>query len=256
MFITARRAPTSIVTPKANSNTSPAEPLSNSALRAAANAPGQGCPALRTAGQRTAAKLLAKLRPFKWRRDQQFIISADNSDRVVCHGAKADRNHLNIPSANFFTMEGLPSDALARLDLNSRLTLHGHGDTGAFLIKDGERAQHLSPQALARKLQSGGLKQVGVLKLKACNVGNGNYLKELVQELTKLDIQVGYVSGPTGSYSDDRVPMKIGGRRFNFRLPILTATTVSIVIPEKFGLKTIKGNTHVAFPGTRYNLPP
>lgn len=69
--------------------------------------------------------------------------------------------------------------------------------------------QHFSPKQLAEKLQSYGLKEVGVLRLDSCNVGDGDYLVRLKKELDLLNIKVGYLSAPNGYLQATHLPFCI-----------------------------------------------
>jgi len=134
--------------------------------------------------------------------------------------------------------------------LESRLDLCGHGDA--------EGIGHLDAAQLADVLQGAGLKQLGVLKIEACNVGKGNYLNELKAELTKRGIDVGYISAPTDYFSENRTyEVKDGAERVKTELPILPKKMVGAFKPAALGgMKIVKGNVDIGFPGTRYNLPP
>ena len=111
------------------------------------------------------------------------------------------------------------------------------------------------PAELARFLADAGLTEVGVLKFKACQIGKDDYLPRLVDELSERGIRVGYVSGPTGDYTDMRLPVKIGNMRFNFRPIFFSPPKMVGWKPEKYGLRTAKGNVDITFSGTRYDLP-
>jgi hypothetical protein len=202
-----------------------------------------------------------KQEKFKWRPEQQFNICADEGDYIIKAGAKVHRNERKIPLENCFNMADLPkSKALNSLDLNSRLTLHGHGDTGAFCSVDANgKVVESSAWKLGKFLHDSGLKEVGVLKIKACNIGEKQFLEKLVLSLNHHGVKVGYVSAPVGTYADIRIPMKIMGKRFNF-MPIpgfpkvVSGGKLWLVKPEKYALKTVKGNVDgLEFNKTRYS---
>ncbi len=137
---------------------------------------------------------------------------------------------------------------LSNIKLTSRLDIHGHGDTDHF--------SELSAEDLASALWNAGLTEVGILKLQACNVGKGDFLIHLKQELDKFGIKVGYISGHKGIFVDWRREVRIFNYAFNIKHPpFFPAKTVGFLIPETYRLRVIKGNIDIAFPGTRYDLP-
>jgi hypothetical protein len=197
----------------------------------------------------------------KWRPEDRYIVSSD-SDKVVQYGAMAKAIDRHVPNQNHFHFYAanassagpsrhfgttLNSTSLSPLTLADRLDLHGHGDS--------ERFEGLSAAQLAVGLRDAGLSEVGVLKLQACEAGQGSFLEDLAAELNRLGIRVGYVSGPIANISDTRIPVSIFGRQFNIQyLPkvVFYSGLKSKPRPEKFALKTVRGNSVVAFPGTRY----
>ena len=99
-------------------------------------------------------------------------------------------------------------------------------------------------------------------KATTSNSSGTSYLSE--------DIQIGYLSAPTGDRVDMRFVAKIAGKRRVVNstraiVPVVAPVpylgvgmakkVVSYVIPEPLALKVVKGNANVAFPGTRYSLP-
>ncbi len=134
---------------------------------------------------------------------------------------------------------------LSKINLTSRLDLHGHGNIDNF--------SELTAEDLARALYNAGLTEVGIIKLHACNVGKEYFLIDFKKELNKLKIKVGYISGPTGIAVDWRVEARILNHEFSIHC--LPFKTVGFLIPEKYRLRVIKGNIDIAFPSTRYDLP-
>ena len=112
---------------------------------------------------------------------------------------------------------------------------------------------------LAQKLVDAGLKEVGVLKFKSCDVGKERYLEKLKVALDLRDIKVGYISAPTGRYRESRININVAGRAFNLNpfccIRLKTVESGFKIVPERFGLKTIKGNVDISFNGTRYDIP-
>lgn len=186
----------------------------------------------------------------KWPLEKQFAISSD-SDWIIKNVCKVHTTERKIPKENLFSIANLSRDSLARVDLTGRITLHGHGSTKDFA--------GMSPTMLAQKLVDAGLKEVGVLKFKSCDVGKERYLEKLKVALDLRDIKVGYISAPTGRYRESRININVAGRAFNLNpfccIRLKTVESGFKIVPERFGLKTIKGNVDISFNGTRYDIP-
>ncbi|WP_434634621.1 hypothetical protein [Chromobacterium sp. CV08] len=137
------------------------------------------------------------------------------------------------------------SNTLSQLTLNDRLDIPVHGsitgpsDPGDLGVG---RPQHFSPKQLAEKLQSYGLKQVGVLRIDSCNVGDGDYLVRLKKELDKLNIKVGYLSAPNGYLQATHLPF----------LHIRPVWQTKFWNPWN----VVEGNAKVDFKGTKYSANP
>lgn len=126
-----------------------------------------------------------------------------------------------------------------------------------------------TPKSLAQMLQQLGLKSVGVLKFQSCLVGRGQFLVQLKHELHLRGIQVGYLSGYTGVLLDPRFIVDLCGRKFrldsNIGLKLLfppawptlfgKGKSVWGIFPPSWCQKVVKGDAHVRFAGTRYDLP-
>lgn len=202
-----------------------------------------------------------------------FILSLDDGNEVVRTNAKTKALRNKIPPDNCFyygtkaprnpSGKRLDKQSLGQLSIDSRLTLIAHANEGSF-------ARH-SPALLALKLRDAGLRKVGILKLEGCNVGSGDYLEQLKDALNKLNVEVGYLSGPTGSHADTDVVMKTPfGRKavdasFPFKLIVpplwphlftshSTRALTGAILPGTH-LKIVKGNADITFPGTHYDLP-
>ncbi|AYR24567.1 hypothetical protein RC54_12360 [Herbaspirillum rubrisubalbicans] len=194
-----------------------------------------------------------------WAPEKRFVISS-MSDRLVRDGGVINARAHNVPKSNRFELEEtshcsefgeqLRNGSLGRLDRTCRLDLHGHGDMFGF---EGD-----GPFILACKLKRAGLKEVGVIKLQSCRNGKGDFLKEFLEALSQLGIKVGYVSAPVADLLENRSVAKIAGREFTYQalfyMPSkLIRKKYGLFIPETFGLKVVKGNIDVRFPGTRYS---
>lgn len=216
------------------------------------------------AGERsTARRLLGMMginsqpEKHRWAPGQQFILNGNSSDWVIRSAVKTHRNERKIPDCNIFSMANLPgSNALAQLTLDSRLVLHGHGSLTRFYYMDSNGNNvGATARALAAFLHSAGLRAVGVLKFKACDLGRGAFLEDLVHELEHRGVSIGYASAPTGIHISTQKPISINNHRFNIHvIPFIPPKTVNHPLkPEKYGLNTVKGNVPgLKFPGTRY----
>lgn len=197
-----------------------------------------------------------------------FILSLDDENDVIRTGAKTKALRNKIPPDNCFyygtkaprnpSGKLLDKQSLGQLSIDSRLTLIAHSNDRSF-------ARH-SPALLAQELFDVGLRKVGILKLEGCSIGSGDYLEQLKDALNKLNVEVGYLSGPTGLHVDTDVVMKtpFGRKAVDVVFPLkLIAppmwpylfTSHSTGVRPGTHLKIVKGNADITFPGTHYDLP-
>ncbi|KOC91100.1 hypothetical protein [Winslowiella iniecta] len=136
--------------------------------------------------------------------------------------AKSSITQHNIPRSNIYGELGTnrPNSFLQRPDsttfsgltMNDRLDVPVHGSILAPSsskvkgIQGAETFVYYSPEALAKKLYSYGLRQVGILRLESCNVGSGDYVTAFKKELDKLGIKVGYLAAPNGYLTASNLP--------------------------------------------------
>lgn len=188
-----------------------------------------------------------------WAPDQRFIVSSER-DGVIKTGSRVLAASRSIPIANVFSFEQLMNcyetpgadRPLRSVCARSRLDLIGHATSSNF--------EGHSPNQLAMLLHSGGLLRVGVIKLQGCNTGLGTYLEDLLTELTRRRIEIGYLAGMKGPQSDMRFAINLFGKDRTFRsIPFLPQKWVGDR-PEYFGIRTIRGNMQCQFSGTRYDL--
>jgi len=160
------------------------------------------------------------------------------------------RNH-DIPLNHVFgEMRGLRPDSfvqkpkintLSGLTLNDRLDIPVHGsitgpaDSG---VRNLASYQSFSPAQLVQKLQSYGLKEVGILRIDSCHVGAGFYLPEVKRMLDRAGIKVGYLSAPNGYLQVSHLPF----------------LKIRPVYQTKFWdpWNVVEGNVKLDFPGTKY----
>jgi len=209
-------------------------------------------------------------------RQQRYMISAD-SDFVVRKNVSVQRTHRRIPKDNVFVLDTQLTQARERegralsgrrltgdstllqaIGLTSRLDIHGHG------VGTPASFEEIDPQELARLLFANGLRAVGILKVYACSVGKGDYLERLGEELNRLDVRVGYLSGWTADVLDLRLSVRVGRLAWVLRLTWIAVPCIPTLVshrvaqdfrPERFILRRIKGNEDVRFPGTGYDFP-
>jgi hypothetical protein len=173
-----------------------------------------------------------------WRGDERYVVSIGTHKSTLQHARAQARLHA-VPSKNQFHMDSGPrppktfgsaaqpgdNGSLSALTLEHRLDVHvAHGAT--------------TPDQLAQRLHTAGLRRVGVLKLQGEGLGAGAWLSDLKTALVAQGVQVGYLSAPTGKVR---------------RLPVVNRAVVSKG-DEAVGLQVLKGNAEVTFAGTRYDL--
>jgi hypothetical protein len=141
---------------------------------------------------------------MKW--ENAVIISfAGDEDDARQHESLARRYH--IPAEHCFRMPNSPfpqsftpidTSSLSCVGPRTKLIIGGHGEPSHF--------NFMSPRELADGLHRCGLRSCGLITMKACAVGAGNYLKELGSELDAHGITVGWLKGYRGlvSFSEGR----------------------------------------------------
>jgi len=227
---------------------------------------GQGLEAGPIDGGTAAASAVAQTgEPHRWARQNRFILCMDDSDGWARSSAAAAAVHGRVPADNLFHLNRRAENAgtplgtelttagLGGLTLRDRLNIHGHGNHAQVFSGDAA----FSAEQLAEKLVSCGLKEVGVLKFQSCDVGRGEYLKELRDELARRGVAVGYLAGYTGLYCDSRIPFHLCGIR-GFVDPCIAPVVLKHgIIPARARKATtvVRGNADVRFPHTLYDSP-
>lgn len=123
-----------------------------------------------------------------------------------------------------------------RLDIVIHGSIYGPSDCGDDIYLPTNYTAH----AVAQRLLSYGLKEIGVLRLDSCHVGAGAYLHQLKQALTGVGIKFGYLCAPNGYLQAYHMPFS--GVRPVYRLKFWEPWHV------------IKGNVDVRFLGTKYDF--
>jgi len=129
--------------------------------------------------------------------------------------------------------------SLSHLDKTSRLYVVAHGASTGTGPQEWDSStgtfDMYTPERLATRLYSYGLREVGVLRIDACYTGQGNYLARLKTALDNKGIKVGYLSAPTGAVTTTNF-LKT---RFVFSF-------------NDDAWRIIRGNENVSFDGTKY----
>jgi len=80
-----------------------------------------------------------------------------------------------------------------RLTLRDKVMIFAHGDP-AFV----QGASNYTPVDLAKKLKQWGIERAGLITLKCCNVGTGNYLEQFKEALASEGVEVGWLKAYKG----------------------------------------------------------
>lgn len=159
--------------------------------------------------------------------------------------AKDSMKHNGIPRENIFTeypkadVNGCynqpTSNSLAKLDKFCRIDIPVHGNSSGPI----DAGKAITVAALTKTLMDAGLKEVGVLRLDSCNVGDGPFLFLLQNHFRDKGIKVGYFAAPNGLLNITHLPLT--DIRPVWKLPF---------IGDSWSVR--KGTLDIAFPGTRY----
>ncbi|TGC20907.1 hypothetical protein [Escherichia sp. E1130] len=132
----------------------------------------------------------------------------DSSPDLLERHARSSRATRGIPQENFFAdvaqdplahrrsapFNVIDGGSLSSLDKNSRLDVSAHGNRNGPVAG----LNNITAKELVDKLWDAGLREVGVLRVDACNVGNGAYLLQLKTALNAKGIRFGYIAAPNG----------------------------------------------------------
>jgi hypothetical protein len=108
------------------------------------------------------------------------------------------KSWYNIPRARMFTnrpseydkFSPLTPTSFAGVTLGDKLLVIGHGNQ--------TRVAHIPADDLVRSLHGWGLRAVGVVSFKACQIGSGAFLSTFVLECGARGIDIGWAKGYTG----------------------------------------------------------
>ena len=193
----------------------------------------------------------------------QYQLSLEDG---TCHTSEAHRiRHdiewgKNVGVDRFLHGIAIYDRPLESIGETDRLTIQAHGNETH--VSD---ALLYEPRQLAQMLYGAGLRQVGILKISSCEIGAGTFLEELKAALDSRGVKVGYLSAPIGILLDNRIPMQVCGVEFTINNNLGRGRSVlgnkgvqrpdGKLVPERHGLRVVKGNVDLRFQGTRYDLP-
>jgi len=201
------------------------------------------------------------LQPNLLKFGQRAVVSS-NTDLVVDQSARnlantrkvLPHNRFNLTAngrkANVFSTNNLLSEVLngqrplAHLTRHDRLDFIGHGNKTHF--------EDYTPAVLADCVVASGLQEIGVIKLAACDIGKGQFLEEFAQALINRGVRFGYLSAPKSFSSDMRFTFKALNRDRTIAPFFFFPRKFSGPLPEKFNMKTVKGNLDISFKDSRY----
>ncbi|WP_404991772.1 hypothetical protein [Cupriavidus pauculus] len=138
---------------------------------------------------------------MKWKDVRVLVISAaeDGRCKTLIHAANAWADRYNVPSQHrIFDGYGkkagfvkTTSDSLVGMTSASKLIIIGHANEHGI---EQLYAKPFSPFSLVNYLRRLGLRQVGLIALKCCLLGRGNYLEQFVDEADGR-IEIGWCIG-------------------------------------------------------------
>ena len=171
----------------------------------------------------------------KW--DQLYFLKYDADDIIDETGdiysgffnhVPADQRFTNGQDGNGWTALGEgASNELKKITMADKLFILSHGES------NGQIGNGSSPDVLARDLKNWGLKNVGLITFKCCNLGIGSFLEMFVSACSGKKITVGWVKGYKGIA---KTLYDLGGTPYEF---------VRKGIIPKFGddrVKIVQGN--------------
>jgi hypothetical protein len=134
-----------------------------------------------------------------------------------------------------FPFEGFPDvseSCFKSCDSRTKLMICGHGHK-LGMASAGSDDYDYEARHIAGILQGTGMKQVGLISFKACDIGKKEFLENLLRAL-KGTVDVGYVIGYKGGVNLDS-----GGK-------------MRSLLGFKAGTKIVKGTLHVPIPSKRF----
>lgn len=188
---------------------------------------------------------------MKW--DKVILIMFDANYSVIRDDAKAWKKRYKIPDDLCFCfgskdeIKGFNKLYVGSItgisDLNTKIIITAHGNSTSVGGQSAEK--------LANNLRLAGIKQAGLISIKSCEAGKGDFLKDLCANLG--GILVGWFNGYTNTASRTFGAHEGSGlvdgmiRMFTFG---------KLKLPDKWRIKVVKGNVNVTPPnGTSPRYP-
>jgi hypothetical protein len=88
--------------------------------------------------------------------------------------------------------------AFGKVTISDKLFIVSHGEA------NGELGEGNNADTLARDLKMWGLRKVGLITFKCCNLGRGGFLDMFISACTRRGITIGWAKGYTGRASTER----------------------------------------------------
>ncbi|MEQ1961594.1 hypothetical protein ABLB69_00065 [Xenorhabdus khoisanae] len=184
-----------------------------------------------------------------------FILLCSNHD-AIRKAATASIQRYQVPPSRCFAFRKLPGFLLLDsdppsfedCDLNSKLLVFTHGTryNTVYIEEDDE----YNGRQFAKLLISCGLKNIGLVSIKACRSGWGNFLPTFVHYFSINKAKIGWVLG----YKGDIFTSENGMHCYTSRLDYHVHSRFHFRIPDFCRVRIVEGNTPVIIPNKRrYN---
>lgn len=193
----------------------------------------------------------------KW---EDYYILVCTTDYAVRNVFMYVKTRYSVPDENCLNISGIPlkgaksggGNCLSSLNLFSKLIIIGHGSPTSLAITDYFESACADDVALL--LMEMGLRRVGLISFKSCNIGTGHFLDELLNQLTVVGVKVGWLLG----YKDiDWFRFKSQKHCIGNLENTLNILTIDCFpkFPDCWRVKVVKGNimTLPARPSSRFH---
>ena len=170
-----------------------------------------------------------------WDKNCVLAIGANDAGVRKLATAMAARYRVGKDScfSYMFPFDGFPATSknCLKTDAATKLMICGHGEKQGLI--SGQKEYDYEARHIADILIEMGIKQVGLISFKACNIGKKNFLDDLLANL-QAHASVGYLIGYKGG-----AYLEKGGKMRDFW-------------NRKQSVRIVKGNLHVAVPSAGY----
>ncbi|PHM35843.1 hypothetical protein [Xenorhabdus innexi] len=173
--------------------------------------------------------------------DGHIYSAADAARRR--YRVRPSRCYASLGMTNFLPLNSNPPP-FRHCDLNSKLLIFAHGTVNNTIYIDGEG--EFNGRQLAELLISCGLKNIGLVSIKACRSGLGNLLTTFVHNFrnrARIGWAIGYkgdiISIPWSQKHIYMSPLDVCTRILNYKMP------------DSYRITIVEGNTRVVHPDSR-----